>query len=151
MTVPELLEVLKDVDFNVILLYKVREAFHKFGIDPAPGFIQPAKHIEYHIRVLRALSNVGPDAVPDLIEALEDENKWIRNLATITLGHIGPKAKEAVPALIDALEDDEFFVREHAAGALHLIDPMTYPEGKAGKLPGIFDGPIILVHPLNPR
>ena len=92
MTVPELIEALKDADFNVILLYKVRKAFHKFGIDPAPGFIQTA-HIEYHIRVLRALSNVGPDAVPDLIEALEDENKWIRNLATITLGHIGPKPK----------------------------------------------------------
>jgi HEAT repeat protein len=58
----------------------------------------------------RGLELFGPDAavaVPDLIAALEDKNKWVRSAAAHALGEIGPKARAAVPALIKGLNDPE--------------------------------------------
>jgi RNA polymerase sigma factor (sigma-70 family) len=79
--------------------------------------------IPYLCRTLRARGNLpekacaarglglfGPEAaaaVPDLIEALQDQDKWVRSAAASALGNIGPKARAAVPALIKRLNDPD--------------------------------------------
>ena len=56
-----------------------------------------------------ALSAVGEgtkDAVPALIQALQDQDVSVRYYAAYALGKIGQDAKDAVPALIQALQND---------------------------------------------
>jgi len=65
-----------------------------------------------------ALTEIGPEAVPALIEALEDEDKMARRNAAKALGRMGAGAKEAAPALLKALNDDDFDVRLNATEAL---------------------------------
>ena len=70
-----------------------------------------------------ALGQIGPAAVPALIQALKrDEDSWVRMLAATALGAIGPDAKAAVPALIQALTDEHDDVRGQAAEALEKIN-----------------------------
>jgi tetratricopeptide (TPR) repeat protein len=72
--------------------------------------------------VIRTLGLFGPSAaaaVPDLIQALGDEQQQVRAEAAITLGKIGPKAKAAIPVLT-AISDD-IFVTFHAKEALKEI------------------------------
>ena len=68
-----------------------------------------------------ALSRLGPRAVPELINALKDDDWQIRNQAAVVLGTIGPEAKAAVPALIDVLGEEDKYFRSHAAVALGKI------------------------------
>lgn len=71
-------------------------------------------------RAAEALGQIGEpakDAVPALIEALDDENQ-VRSNATKALGWIG---EPAVPALIQALGDENHYVRDNAADALGRI------------------------------
>ena len=68
---------------------------------------------------------IGPEAkeaVPVLIDALKDENIYVRRRAALVLVKIGPEAKAAVPALIDALKDKDKDVRSNAAEALGEIN-----------------------------
>src|SRR5882672_1444287 len=54
-----------------------------------------------------ALGTIGPsatNAVPALIEALNDEKPRVQWAAAAALGNIGPDAKAAVPALIKRVE-----------------------------------------------
>ncbi len=62
---------------------------------------------------------MAKDAVPVLIEALKDENLFVRNRAASALGKIGAAAKSAVPALKNALDDPA--VRSRAEEALERI------------------------------
>ncbi len=60
------------------------------------------------VDALRTLGHFGPkavEAVPAIIDALADENLWVREQAAITLGKIGPAAEAAIPAL-QAIQDD---------------------------------------------
>src|SRR5205085_1593132 len=59
------------------------------------------------LRALRVLMEMGPPAaraVPELIEALQDEDVTIQRTATMALAGIGPQAKDAMPALINCLK-----------------------------------------------
>jgi adenylate cyclase len=50
----------------------------------------------------QTLGRFGPaaaDAVPELIDALADENRWVQSEAIKALGKIGPAAADAIPAL----------------------------------------------------
>jgi adenylate cyclase len=72
--------------------------------------------------VVQTLGRFGPAAaaaVPDLIEALGDEQEDVREQAVIALGKIGPDAKAAIPAL-SAIKDDEI-VGFYATDALKEI------------------------------
>lgn len=71
--------------------------------------------------VLQALVLAGPGAVPALIEALESEDRIVREQAAIALGRIGTGAKAAIPALTRALKDSHGWVQEAAANALAKI------------------------------
>ena len=62
------------------------------------------------------------DAVPALLETLEDGNPLVRSSAAYALGLLGLAAKDAVPALVEALKADDARVREVAAEALQNIE-----------------------------
>jgi len=60
------------------------------------------------IRAARMLGLFGPnaaDAVPALIDALDDEAKAVRIAAVVSLGKIGPAANAAIPALTAITEE----------------------------------------------
>ena len=72
------------------------------------------------------LRSIGPVAIPELIEALQDDDVlWIRKAAAAEiLGSFGPAAAEAVPALIAALRDPQGPTAVNAARALAEIGPV---------------------------
>jgi HEAT repeat protein len=56
---------------------------------------------------MAALIKLGPQAVPALITAMDDQQYAGRNLALEALGAIGPPAKEALPAIRKRLVTDD--------------------------------------------
>lgn len=62
------------------------------------------------------------EAIPALIQVLEDEDEYVRSSAVFALGEIGPQPG-VVPALLEALGDEDGFVRGTAAEALGKIGP----------------------------
>ena len=74
--------------------------------------------------VVYALGEIGEPAkaaIPDLIEALEDEFRYIRASAAKALGKMGKSAQDAVPALIKALKDEDERVCDLADKALKKV------------------------------
>jgi HEAT repeat protein len=70
------------------------------------------------------LGRMGPEAreaVPTLLELLQDESVQNRKLAAWTLGSIGQVAVEAIPALLVAVRDTDEGVRKFAREALENI------------------------------
>ena len=92
----------------------------------------------------RVLPGFGPQAkvaLAELIEALKDENQFVRRSVVHALGNIGPAAKAAIPALTEVLKDKDARVREAAAEAIERIRgkkaPATAPAASSsGALPG---------------
>jgi HEAT repeat protein len=77
-------------------------------------------------QAIRELGSKTADAdqvVPALVEAMRDENGYVRHDAATTLGKFGEAAREAIPALVVALKDVDPSVRRAAAAALKHIDP----------------------------
>lgn len=84
---------------------------------------------------ITALANIGPEeeiapvltqAIPDLVQSLQDERGHVREAAARALGYmgnIGPEAAEAVPALILALDDEDSRVRRDVVQILGSIGP----------------------------
>ena len=73
---------------------------------------------------LGEMGAIARDAVPALIEALEDGDAAVRWDAAKALGKMGPAAASAVPALAAALhEHDDVIVRQYAVAALGKIGP----------------------------
>jgi len=78
-------------------------------------------------RVVRALSDIGPPAVPALLAALKDESRLVRRRAARALGRSGNRG--AVAALIETMQKDtDWLVRGNATAALAAIGPMAAPE-----------------------
>lgn len=80
------------------------------------------KNPEMRYWAAESLGRFGPEArpaVPDLVEALKDDNKMIRQGVAYALGEIGDT--EAVPALQTATKDPEKDVRTAADFALKRI------------------------------
>ena len=61
-------------------------------------------------RNLRPWGN-RPEAIPTIMELLNDKDPMIQQAAAISLGNMGPKAKAAVPALTKLLKDKNPLVR----------------------------------------
>ena len=61
------------------------------------------------------------DAVPALIQSLQDQDADFRGNASLALGKIGEEAVNAVPTLIQAFQDPHATVRQGAAEALEKI------------------------------
>src|SRR5260370_40773381 len=69
------------------------------------------------------LGNLGPGAVPALVQALGDPDVRVRRGTAYALGVMAAPAREAGAALTDALRDREARIRASAAGALDKIGP----------------------------
>jgi HEAT repeat protein len=74
------------------------------------------------IGFVQALGTIGKDAVPLLIEALQDDNKNVRLAAIEALALIGPDAKQAMPFLIALLDDRDDEARKNGIEALAKIE-----------------------------
>ena len=71
-----------------------------------------------------ALSSVGQDAVPVLVEMLKDENWWVRAVTANVLYRIGPDARDAFSDLIVAARDPHWWVRRNVLEAIaEICDP----------------------------
>jgi len=70
---------------------------------------------------VQALRRIGAPAVPELIQALQNENWRLRNQAAVALGTIGAEARDAIPALTGLLGAQDKYIRSNAAVALGRI------------------------------
>jgi HEAT repeat protein len=71
----------------------------------------------------RALKELGPVAVPDLVRALRGNDRALCSKVASVLGMIGPEARASVPALVALLDDNEGHLAEVAGHALGKIGP----------------------------
>ena len=69
------------------------------------------------------LAGLGPDALPYLMRALDNQDEKVRAYAALALGKIGIPAVAAVPRLTSLLTDPNPFVREKGAEALGAMGP----------------------------
>ena len=68
-----------------------------------------------------ALEKIGTAAVPDLIQALNDEDPSLRNTAVEMLARLRGEAQAAIPQLVQALSDEDPVISSSAAIALGKI------------------------------
>jgi hypothetical protein len=68
----------------------------------------------------------GVDAIPLLVQALEDRSPDVRQRAANALGALGEDASQAVPALVEALDDSSRPVRLAISGALTRITSQDF-------------------------
>ncbi len=90
--IPPLLEALK----------KSRRSRETGPVSDPMGDIEPS--LEGALRNISAKS--GRASVPRLVEGLQDDDWYIRELSAELLGELGPEGEIAVPALKDALTDE---------------------------------------------
>jgi hypothetical protein len=64
-----------------------------------------------------------PDAVPVLLELLDDDDHQVKMIAAKGLGHIGPESRAGFSRLQRELDHKYDIVRRMAAEAMHRIDP----------------------------
>jgi HEAT repeat protein len=69
-------------------------------------------------------ARMGPEAVPELVRALDDDHATVRRGAVMALERIGPEAVAAVPRRRELMEDEgeDPLVRTEAVSALRRID-----------------------------
>ena len=83
---------------------------------------------QVRLRVVTALTRIGPAAVPQLIDALGNESESIRSGAARVLGNMGSAAHEASPRLFAMLADEEIYLGEAAGTALGKIGTAAHPQ-----------------------
>ncbi|NUQ61942.1 MAG: HEAT repeat domain-containing protein [Pirellulales bacterium] len=92
-----------------------------------PLFVKKMQDADHSVRIhaMNALAELGGDAVPFLVKALEDEEAayW----ACLVISEIGPKAEEAVPKLVERLKDRRPEVRREVILALAAIGKASVP------------------------
>ena len=83
---------------------------------------------QVHVRIVHALTQIGPAAVLQLTGALGSEHSSVRLGAVRVLGNLGFASREAAPRLFDLLADDSESVRFSAGSALGRIGDVAYPQ-----------------------
>ena len=83
---------------------------------------------QVRLRMVTALTRIGPAAIPQLIDALDNESQSIRSGAAKVLGNMGSTAHEAAPRLFALLGDEEIYLGETAGAALGKIGPAAHPQ-----------------------
>lgn len=89
-----------------------------------PDLYELARHDHISIRswaISQGLGAVGPAAVGPLCELLKDRS--VRTVTVVTLGSMGPAAREAVPDLVRCLQDQNWWTRTMASASLGKIGP----------------------------
>jgi HEAT repeat protein len=122
--VPALIDLLKDPYWPS--RSAAAKALNKLGekaVDATPHIIQCFKerysYLELYSELTDALVAIGEKAVPQLIQALRDDNKQVRGEAMLTLHRIGEKA---IPYLIQVLKDPEENVHVRYGVSIVLAD-----------------------------
>jgi HEAT repeat protein len=72
--------------------------------------------------LVASLHKLGPDAIPLLVELLDDDDPECKGASALALGKLGPPAKAAIPRLLKAIKHASPAVRGDAAMALWRID-----------------------------
>jgi HEAT repeat protein len=122
-SVPALLQVYEDRNEEREIRWAAIAAFSQMGTgaeDAVPVMIQMmAKDIDFAGagQIQLAVTQMGPAAVPELVQLLQDESAEVRAHAAVALNWIGPGARDALPELIRSLEDNANSVRQGAAFA----------------------------------
>jgi HEAT repeat protein len=93
--------------------------------DPASAKPGSTKDEDVPGAAAAALSEIGTDAVPTLIEALQDEQPRVRWLAARAVGKLRKQAKAAIPVLEKNLNDKLAAVALESACALILVNADT--------------------------
>lgn len=68
-----------------------------------------------------ALEQIGPAAVPGLVQAILEEDRNLRLGAIYAIGRHGTPARAGIPALVSALRDEDGEVFNAAARSLQVI------------------------------
>ncbi len=113
-----------------------RQALQQMNAEPLPlsqavPFVARQQHWAVLMRalpyegVVEAVSQLGSEAVPMLINALKDSDKDVRRLSAEALGKI--QDSQAVPALIQTLKDSYWLVRSASMCALVKIGKSAVP------------------------
>jgi HEAT repeat protein len=78
---------------------------------------------------LGQLGKPALEAIPALMQALDDPDRYVRVRAIVALRHMGPAAKSAVPKLMEILKDEQAGeeLRWSAAIALGAVGPEAAP------------------------
>jgi HEAT repeat protein len=124
--VPQLLDAMKDDRYAVqMAAYQALTWVHA---DDGPGLLNIFRKLnaEHHWATPYHLKHYGPhptDAIKPLIKQLEARDAGERLAAALSLGRLGPRAKEAIPALRKTLKDPNPQVQHCAAFALLCMDP----------------------------
>ena len=83
---------------------------------------------QVHVRIVHALTQIGPQAVPQLTEALGSEESSVRLGAVRVLGNLGPASHEIASRLFELLADESDSVRSAAGSALGRIGEEAYQQ-----------------------
>ena len=126
LSVPELMEKLES-EYVHIRGHAARSLAKK-GKEATPHLIKALKHPHWHVRrgacdAIKwmeedAAANAS-DALPILIETLDDTDFWVRDGAALAIAAIGKVPQEIIPRLVEMLDDkDHWWPREAAAKAI---------------------------------
>jgi HEAT repeat protein len=85
--------------------------------------LQKAETDDAREKAATAIAVFGADAVPALVEMLQDRSDQFRKLVLSTLGQIGPAARGATPALLDALQQKVVRTPKEIVATLGKIGP----------------------------
>ncbi|MGA8164435.1 MAG: HEAT repeat domain-containing protein, partial [Waddliaceae bacterium] len=130
-----------DAVWDLVIVFRCGNAETKERVAHALGEIGPAAEkavpvlIETVLRrdedphviekVKEALVRIGPAAAAAFVDALNNQDEYVRWVAARLLGNIGSAPEEAVPVLIEALRDGDEHDRGEAANALGKMGPVA--------------------------
>lgn len=124
--IPALMKMIKDQ----VMIVRMGAAAGLGGIGPkareaipllADAFESPHEDHNVKREAAEALGKMGPEAIPVLVKALQNNQYFVRRMSARALGEIG--GADGVPALIKALQDDDRNVRVITVQALGKIGP----------------------------
>jgi HEAT repeat protein len=102
--------------------FSIFDLLKQLGPEAVPGLVELCK-TEFHWDI--AISLLGQtrsaEAVPHLMEMLKDEGWWVRAAAVNALGRLGEVAAPAIPDLILQLTDSDLHIRVWTIDALGRI------------------------------
>lgn len=99
---------------------KAAEALEQMGPAAVPALINLLRNDDHLVRIeaTHILRKIGPAAVPALTDSIRDRDSRVRFHALVTLARMGPEAKAAIPTIAEALRDPSWGVQAAAVLAL---------------------------------
>jgi HEAT repeat protein len=115
----------EDIRFQAaVALSEIGPSAHHF-VSYMSKALKREKVLKIKAKIADALAQIGPlaaEAVPALIEAMEDKDMTVRERVITALGQIGPAAKAAIPVLTAATKDKDSDYAFFATIALKRIE-----------------------------